>query len=354
MRTVNYSEVLRGTAALAGLGAADIGTAEFALLRTYHDRRLQQAWEAHHWPEVCRWEQRLFRPLWNATYAVSPGYAAGAERYDLVTGRYFQSLVAANTAAPTVGGVENSAYWAECAVAYAASAWADGAVYAVGNKVKNPADGEYYQCISAHTGDTDLELDGNKWGLLTSFDRYVGYEQVEDNGTAHTVVGEFLRALDRSPYQTTKLVEFDFTVSENGAQFSTLKNAVTYAWVWLRQRRPELTGDAWDATAVYAAGDQVYYTAGAEGLGVGNFYEASAATVAGESPASTPAKWGLVELPYIFRGWMIQAGYADWLTGDGQGDKAVQAEGLAQQWLELEADKAQRQSGQVLALRWIR
>jgi hypothetical protein len=84
----------------------------------------------------------------------------------------------------------------------------------------------------------------------------------------------------------------------------------------------------------------------------GNFYTCVAVTAAGESPESAPAKWAVVELPYTFRQYLIQGGYADWLTADGQTDKAGAMEGVAQQLLEMEADKLQRQQGQVGRLNW--
>jgi hypothetical protein len=55
----------------------------------------------------------------------------------------------------------------------------------------------------------------------------------------------------------------------------------------------------------------------------------------------------VVELPYTFRQYLIHGGYADWLTGDGQMDKAGAMAGVAAQLLEQEADRLQRQQGQV-------
>ena len=80
---------------------------------------------------------------------------------------------------------------------------------------------------------------------------------------------------------------------------------------------------------------------------VGNFYTCTATTTAGQSPATTPGKWTLVALPYLFAEYLVQGGYADWLTQDGQTDKAAAVEGMCEQLLEMEADKLQRQQGQV-------
>lgn len=350
MRTVNYSDVLRGSAALCGLGKDDIGLAEFALLRGFHDRRLQEAWEIHEWPDLCRVEQRLFRPKWRAGIA----YGAGDERYDVAAGNYYQSLHGTNTDnAPTIDGAENSAHWAQCNTSYGAVEWSSGAVYAVGDKVKDPADQQYYQCITGHTSGATRAADSDKWGGLTAFDRYVAFDQQEDDGqTVYTSIGDFLGATDVNPYLTTKQVDYPFIVSEKGAQFYNLKHAISFAWIWLRMQRPVLSGEPYDATATYGPGDQVYFVHPVKDIG--NFYTAQILADPGESPYQAPDKWAVVAIPYIFRGWLIQAGYADWLTSDGQGDKATAAEGLAMNWLELEADKLQRQSGQVRRVVWKR
>ena len=137
MRTVDYSDVLRGSAALAGLKVSDLAPAELALFRTEHDRRLQVAWESHRWPEICRYEQRSFRAPWDASHA----YAAGDEVLDMPTLTYLQALQASTGQPPTVANVVNQAYWAPCQAQYQADDYAAGTNYTVGKQVRNPADG---------------------------------------------------------------------------------------------------------------------------------------------------------------------------------------------------------------------
>ena len=110
MRLCHYSDVLRGSAALAGLMLEDLHDTELALFRTFHDRRLQIAWEIHRWPDLCRTERRSFR----APYDAATAYAAGDEVLDLVTLHYFQALVPSTGRPPTISGAENSAFWALC------------------------------------------------------------------------------------------------------------------------------------------------------------------------------------------------------------------------------------------------
>jgi hypothetical protein len=90
-----------------------------------------------------------------------------------------------------------------------------------------------------------------------------------------------------------------------------------------------------------------------DATGTGDFYTATGTTQAGQSPATTPAKWAVVALPYIFRAYLMQGGYADWLTSDGQTEKAAGVEPAASELLELEADKLQRQQQQTDRLTWL-
>ena len=440
MRTVDYSDVLRGSTALAGLQPSDLTPAEFALFRTAHDRRLQMAWEIHRWPEICNYEQRYFRAPYDATHA----YAAGDECFDFPTMTYYQALKASTGQAPTINGAVNSYYWALCQTSYQADLADTTTVHAIGDQVLNPADNQYYQLFNDggynvvsqywlsvsrpftysgqyngkptysspmfqlppgyYTLAASIYWDGTKyvlnigsigagnailaittdsfltvssvwvnqnhflgitesgptfagagsvfstaligicWGLLKPFNRYVSYTQTLANGTPLTPIGDFLMAWDKDPRITTKLCPLLFTLSADGAQFATLKTAVPAVWLLYRLRRPTLSGDAWNATAVYASGQQVYYTTTA---GAGNFYTVTTTTTAGQNPDTTPASFSLIQLPYTFRQYLIQGGYADWLMGDGQTDKAGAMEGMVELMLEQEADKLQRQQGQV-------
>jgi len=351
MRTVNYSEILTGSAALAGLGPNDIGMGELALFTTFHDRRLQQAWEIHRWPDLCPVEQRTFRTPWSAstTYA-GPTTTAAVEVYDPASGQYFQSLQGGNlNNAPTTNGVVNLAWWAASMTGYSAEPWVSGAVYSVGDQVQNPTDLNYYQCITAHTAGGSF--DASKFGLLTPFNRYVAYQQTDVTGAALTPIGEFLRAFDKDPRVTTKLVDIPFWISQMGAQFTQVRANLGFVWLYYRKQRPSLLGAAWDSTLVYTSGQQVYYVgtgAGAAPIapGVANLFTANQTTTAGDSPETAAAKWTVVPIPYIFRSFLIAAGHADWLLADGQNDKAAALEGAAMAYLELEADKLNRQQGQ--------
>ena len=60
--------------------------------------------------------------------------------------------------------------------------------------------------------------------------------------------------------------------------------------------------------------DQCYYN--------GNFYQAKAAVSAGQSPATNPDLWSLVQIPARWRWILSKLTYANLLELDGQKDKA--------------------------------
>ena len=135
MRTVDYSEILHGSAALAGFSAGDLDGGLFALWRTFHDRRLQVAWEIHRWPELCPVEQRYYRPLWSAGETV----VATDERFYVPTQNYYQALQASTGQAPELlqpdgTYLPNLAYWAVSAGSYTADDFIATVVYNLGDR----------------------------------------------------------------------------------------------------------------------------------------------------------------------------------------------------------------------------
>lgn len=516
MRSVNYSEILHGSAALAGMLPADIDDNIFALFRTFHDLRVQSGYEAHYWPELCPVRQCFYRPAYRSTETIS----AGTERYFIAAKKYYLALrgqapaVQAPATLDSSGQwVTNAAYWAECGSSYSPTDWTSGESLIEGDQRRNPYDNRNYQCHTAHVagvnfdstkfgelvpfqkiipldGSTfapaagtglpagarrigtmalgngvesgsvtglglaftptivlawitrpagglnltvspvagsfsadgfDFELNGltdgsgyvlnyelsndplirtqalgngvdsgtvvdldlgftpaqvNAWvispadGLtLTatvlagttsadgfsfelsaatdSADYLLAYEIISDDAASaeesSTPIGEVRRVCQKNPRVFPATKEYRFTITDTGAQ---VPPATPYeVWVEFRWRRPTLIGGMWDSTAAYASGDQVYYSATTGGAG--NFYTATTATTAGQSPTTSPALWSVVELPYLLRGYCIRGGYADWLRSDGQMDKAEVEDRNAIEALEHEADKLQRQQKQV-------
>lgn len=61
----------------------------------------------------------------------------------------------------------------------------------------------------------------------------------------------------------------------------------------------------------------------------GDWYECVADTAAGESPATHPAKWHIMDIPAQFDRYLSQAAYEKILPGEGQSDRRIISRRLA-------------------------
>lgn len=116
-------------------------------------------------------------------------------------------------------------------------------------------------------------------------------------------------------------------------------------WIHYRKRTPSFRGDDFDVDATYAADAQVLYE---DADGNSNFYKCLSSTSAGQDPEDTPAKWELIEIPEVLFWFTVHQAFAEWLTGDGQNDKAAGQYALAQMKLDDELDKQERQMGVIM------
>lgn len=327
MRKLTFSNVLNGVAQLAGLDRDNLSTSEFKRIRDLADARLALAWESGEWPDTLLVERRRFRPLWDSSTA----YALNAEVYYAPEDKYYQSLAGSNTGnLPT-----DKSKWADAGELPSGDTWQSGQAYILGDRVKFATDGESYWCITAHTSDAaTTPASSSHWAKLIPFDRYVAYEQ-----TGEAKVGEFLSMTKRDPRNRTANREYGFELTGLGAHVS---KDVTQVWLRGRKQRPQLTGDNYSSTKSYVSGSQVYHN--------GNFYESNANAAVSESPETAATKWDIIEVPYVFQGYLIRGVYADYLRATGNNELAVQADADAEAVLTVEADKLLRQQGQVKRL----
>ena len=329
MVRVDYDSVLFSSADLCGLDRSNLPTADFSQLRSAHSRRLRVAWEYDFWPDVIRTEKRYFRPL----YLTATAYTAGTEVY--WNGKYYQALTATTGNDPAdVNGITQTAFWADAATGFTASRYDNAVTYLRGERVYYPYTDRFYQ-LFAVSSVGNLPSDTSRWGVLTEFDAYVGYDQ-----TGFTPIGSVLAVDSGSQKLTTRTDQLGWWLSENGVQISGSVNAssdnqtvgVSFAVIQFRLRSPFLKGALWSSGTSYVVGDQVYYSTGVPG----NFYDCIQAT---SSAAPTNASfWTRVDIPRIFTNYMEIGAYADWLRNTGQSDRADGEDRRAQQELEYQRE----------------
>lgn len=337
MELCHYSDVLQITARLCGLVFPCDGEVE-KTLRPLVQRHLGNLWVLAEWPDLKRSEQREYR----RTYSSLVTYAAGDEVYFPPTDKYYQALDTALNQPPAVltGGeyVITAAFWAECRTGITADNWVDSITYVLGDVVRNPADGAYYQCRTA----SSLAVEPPNiiyWGLITPFDPYVSRTQAGE-----TVIGEPLRVTDINPRTSTRLRDYDFELTERGVQVIAGPNR---PWITFKIVPPVLTGEVLDLTAAYAVGRQVQFDASTAGDSTAvDFYDCATITTAGQTPATHASKWTRVELPLLFRDYVAAKAAADFLTGESD-DRSAAAANAAAEALTVLTDRLYRSERQV-------
>lgn len=340
MRTVTFQSVLWGAARLLGMDPTrDLNAQTAARLVEYINRAVAKGWRFDQWPEWTLTEQRFFRPEYDATEAV----VATVERYFIAADKYYQALQASTGQLPATlqaDGTyqENSAYWAECKSVYDSTLWATGQVLAVGDQRKNPSDGKFYQCHTAHTA--GATFDATKFGLLTAFQRYVAYDQTEANGTPLTVIWEAPNpcAFRRDP-RVYPNNPWPLTTSRNDLGITFASCPVNVVWLRFWTKPPEFTSTLISSTATYAAGVSIYDPA------TGDCWKSNQAISAGQSPTTNPEKWDKIQFPFVLSAYVKRMAQADVLRDQKQTSRADDETENAEAELQDEVDKAMTGQG---------
>lgn len=208
--------------------------------------------------------------------------------------------------------------------------------YATGDEVYYSTSDKYYQALAASTG--NLPTNATYWkevARVTDFDPYISLDQADE-----TAIGTVFALYNKDPARYETITEYDWHLSSNGIQLTDNK---TFAYVEFRLRPPVFSGDTWASSSSYSVGDQVYFS---DSDTKGNFYDCATATTATQSPATFASKWTKVDIPYVFGRYLIQAGHADYLTTDQQGERKAQEELFATELLTNQVTLVSGQQGQ--------
>ena len=169
--------------------------------------------------------------------------------------------------------------------------------------------------------------------------------------------GEILNCYDRDPLVSTRASGLSFRIYDNGTvQKLVMPTDPGTVYAEYRTKRPELVGDLYAPAVAYSVGAQVYFDSGSN-TGTytpvagkphyGNFYNCIEATTAGQSPSTHPAKWQIVQIPYLFASYAARGAFSDWLKSELQLEAAQVAEAEAQNTLTEAIDIILRQQKQV-------
>ena len=184
---------------------------------------------------------------------------------------------------------------------------------------------------------------------------------VDANGVGYFLpaadAGEILGVFSRNPQSSTKAVELEYSIYDNGTEKRIIinSNILTGSYLY-RKECPVLNGDIYNPSTIYYAGSQIYFDAGS-GTGTytpvagkphnGNFYTCAVNnTSAGQNPNNTPSAWTKIDIPYIFSSFVSWNCCAMWYASESMMQEAGVVDSKAKLILEQEYDKFLHQQGQ--------
>jgi hypothetical protein len=293
--------------------------------------RLNAAWHMFPWPSLVVFERR-YRVQGKYDYARV--YNPGDYVFDAVTNLTWYCVAA--TLPPGDNPNETPTKWARPGPQPFQTTNVPEATFKVGDRVFNPVDGNIYYCLIDGAYFAEIR-NPSRFAPLPPFDPSFPLED-----TWQQPMEEILGVWHLWPQGRTSL-DYDYALVDDAVRVDCDPGS---AWFRYRARCPEIKGDPWDAEATYVIGDQVYFTQQPDNAGTGDFYDCIWGAPAGDSPNSDPLLWRRIEIPYLFGPYLSRALHADWYELDGQAEKAAAAVLAANERLQLEFDKIERQQRQ--------
>jgi hypothetical protein len=336
MRTIPASEIFRTACGLHGqpwsarAGEDSLSLTDFRMLRAILSDRLNGVWHAFPWPSLVVLERRY---RLQEKYDYAKVYVPGDQVFDAVTNLSWYCVLAT---VPTGDHPnETPTKWAQLGTLPFQTTNDPDAAFGVGDRVFNPVDGNIYYCLVDGALFADIDQPG-QFGPIPPFDSAFPLED-----SWQTPMEEVL-GVWQAPPSARESLALGFTLVDDAVRVESDPGS---AWFRYRARCPEIKGDPWDEEATYGISDQVYFTQ-PDNAGTGDFYECIMGAPPGEGPSGNPLFWRRIELPYLFGPYLSRALHGDWYELDGQAEKAAAALYAANERLQLEFDKIERQQRQ--------
>tara|TARA_B100000886_G_scaffold303110_1_gene233564 strand:- start:10715 stop:11707 length:993 start_codon:yes stop_codon:yes gene_type:complete len=267
MRTIPYSQVERGLAAIAGIDPANILAHEKIQFTEFINDAVSFIWNYYPWAESTRVEKRYFRPEWDE----GSDYEIGDIVY--YQNKYFKKFADDSyielqnwdrSQGPSISwdndpfiygtgeNPEDSTVWHETGDIFTADTWQETGLYEIGSLVSY--EDEIYVCIAqlgrmpANAPDSSLYLvnfsqnginidNRTYWQKVdTTFERFIGYEQEGEEiiGTVFSVHAEDPRYYSAPP--------MNFQNGREGI-YVDLHTETNYVWVKFREEPPVYSSD---------------------------------------------------------------------------------------------------------------
>lgn len=389
MKTVPFSAILAESCQLIGLDRNTLNDKSFAAIRDFTNRRLSMIWDREDWPDIQEVQQ-----LWPGT-AISNVVAApiavllenGNELLqENGESLYFQNAENTMPVVITLDPIYPRVYLRD----FSEEAWQKGTIgdsniniinpfyilnedselvsagaqqYTFTYEIGDPTTDPYITSITA-----EMPWGTPKWTAISGST----VEFVNNRQPIAVVSGQAIGCWTGDPRKGTRNRNESFTV-ENMPNLDTNTTVSTQIlsqdlfvlrfanfnakFVLLRATAPFLFGTRYDQTLAYSAGSQVYYDPNqassaynppSKNLPVaGNFWNAYSSAAIGVLPANPSYSWKISQIPFRFKGYLVNAISADFMRSEGRPTEADSLEGLAEFAVQQQIDVLIRQQGQI-------
>jgi hypothetical protein len=389
MKTVPFSAILAESCQLIGLDRNTLNDKSFAAIRDFTNRRLSMIWDREDWPDIQDVTQ-----LWPGTRisnVVADPIELLTEAGNELLQEDSQPLYTQNTentipVVITLDPIYPRVYLRD----FSEQAWQKGTIGESNVNIINPffilkEDGTLSSAGATQYTFTFTVGDETTDPYITSITIQMPWgtsqwtpisgstlEFVNNPQPLAVVAGQAIGCWTHDPRKGTRGRDESFIV-ENMPNLDINTNSTMQMlsqdlfvlrfpnfatkFVLLRQTAPFLFGTRYDATLAYSAGSQVYYDPGqgssaynppSKNLPVaGNFWNAYASAPIGVLPANPSTSWALSEIPFRFKGYLVNAVSADFLRSEGRATEADSLESMAEFALQQQIDVLIRQQGQI-------
>lgn len=389
MKTVPFSALLAETCQLIGLDRNTLNDKSFAAIRDFTNRRLSMIWDREDWPDIQQVVQ-----VWPGTRITN----VVADPIELLT-EAGNELLQENGATLYEQNAENTIpvvitldpnYPRIYLRDFAEQAWQKGTIGETNVNIINPfyilqedgsltsADAEQYtfeytvgdEATDPYITSVTIQM---PWGTpqWTSISGST-LEFVKNPQPVTVVSGQAIGCWNGDPRKTSRMnnesfvvenmPDLDLSTSSSVQIFSQDLFVLRFAnfgtkFVLLRANAPFLFGTRYDSTLGYSTGSQVYYdpSQGSSAYNppnknlpvAGNFWNAIASVAIGTAPVNPSFFWGMVQIPFRFKGYLVNSVAADFLRSEGRAPEADSLEGMAEFAVQQQIDVLIRQQGQI-------
>jgi len=388
MKTVPFSAILAEACQLVGLDRNTLNDKSFAAIRDFTNRRLSMIWDREDWPDIQEVQEiwpgiRISNVVVDAAILMETGVEILQENGDEI---FFENSENTMPVILTLDPNYPRIYLRD----FAEQAWQRDTIGQTNVNIINPffilndegnlvssAKSQYTFTYTVGDPTTDPYITSVKVDMPFGVPKWTPISgstlEFVSNPQAITVVaGQAIGCWNGDPRKGTRNRDETFIVENmpNLDMNTTVSTQIlsqdlfvlrfpnfASKFVLLRSVAPYLFGTRYDAALAYPAGSQVYYDPSqassaynppSKNLPVaGNFWNTYANAAIGAAPANPSSFWRLLEIPFRFKGYLVNAVSADFMRSEGRAAEADALENMAEFAVQQQIDVLIRQQGQI-------